>query len=172
MHQLDHYLPAAHHSVYTVTPVNLVPACADCNKVKSAYVAASAADQTLHPYFDNVQSQRWLVATVVATVPAALAFSVVCPGDWDDILKGRVATHFRVFRLGALYATHSAVELSNIRYGLQKMSMGKNNMEKIRSHLQDRAESCAAVHQNSWQRATYSALAESDWYCSGGFALV
>jgi len=41
--------------------------------------------------------------------------------------------------------------------------------KRISKHLRERAESCAQIHKNSWQKATFDALADSDWFCSGGF---
>ena len=62
---LDHYLPKTAFPLLCVTPSNLVPACSDCNKVKSDALPATAADQTLHPYFDDADQDAWLKAEVV-----------------------------------------------------------------------------------------------------------
>lgn len=81
-------------------------------------------------------------------------------------------THFRISMLGTLYATHAAVEISNMRHALKKMAATPGFAERIRQHLRERAESCAEVYENSWQRATFDALADSDWFCSSGFEAV
>jgi hypothetical protein len=169
VHQLDHYLPITGFPIFGVTAVNLIPACADCNKYKLAHIPANAGEQTIHPYFDNVEAERWLFARVKEIKPAALIFLVQTPNTWDEIKEERMATHFRTYRLGALYATHAAVEINNMRYLLQKMAVAPDSAQKISAHLRERAESCAAVHNNSWQRATLDALANSEWFCSGGF---
>lgn len=172
VHQLDHYLPIASFPVYGVTAINLVPACSDCNKYKLIHVAANAGEQTIHPYFDEVDAEQWLFGEVVESTPAAVRFSVNPPDTWDAVLVERVKTHFRIYRLGALYATHAAVEISNIRHALKKMATTPDFAERIRQHLRERAESCAEVYENSWQRATFDALADSNWFCSGGFQAV
>src|SRR6185437_1460043 len=59
--------------------------------------------------------------------------------------------------------------LSNIRYALKVMAV-QNSASVISSHLRERAKSCASASPNSWQRATYEALGDSDWFCEGGFA--
>ena len=69
-------------------------------------------------------------------------------------------------------ATHAAVEISNMRHALKKMAATQGFAERIRQHLRERAESCAEVYENSWQRATFDALADSDWFCSSGFETV
>jgi hypothetical protein len=87
-------------------------------------------------------------------------------------MSERMATHFRIYRLGALYATHVAVEISNMRYALTMLAAAPNSTERISQHLWGRAESCAKVYGNSWQRSTFEALAESEWFCAGGFETV
>jgi hypothetical protein len=170
--QLDHYLPITTFPVFGVTAVNLVPACGDCNKYKLAHVPTTASQQTIHPYFDNVEEEQWLFARVKEMKPAALVFSVNPPDSWDEVKAERMATHFRIYKLGALYTTHAAVEINNMRYALRKMAVATDSAQKISEHLSERAESCAQVHKNSWQRATFDALADSAWFCSGGFELV
>jgi hypothetical protein len=165
---LDHYLPQSAHPALTITTANLVPSCGECNKTKLALQAAQAGDQTLHPYFDDVDDDRWLFATVQETQPAALVFSANPPAGWDHVKRQRAASHFRVFGLAQLYASHSAVELNNIRFGLQQMAV-RNTPEEIQSHLRREALSRAAAQTNSWQRATYEAFAESEWFSAGGF---
>lgn len=169
VHQLDHYLPITRFPVFGVTAMNLVPACSDCNKYKLVHVPMTAAEQTIHPYFDEVDDERWLFGEVVEGRPAAVRFSVIPPGSWDAVKAERMKTHFRIYRLGALYATHAAVEIVNMRYALKKLSATAGFEQRIRQYLRGRAESCADAHENSWQRATFDALADSDWFCAGGF---
>lgn len=169
VHQLDHYLPIKSFPVYGISAINLVPACADCNKFKLFYVPTVATEQTIHPYFDNMDCERWLFAEVREVKPAAVTFSVKPPRSLDNVSAARLVTHFRVFKLGALYATHAAVEINNMRYVLRRMAEAPDSAHKISTHLRERAESCSKVYENSWQRATFDALADSHWFCSGGF---
>lgn len=169
VHQLDHYLPITSFPDYGVTAINLIPTCNDCNKYKLIHVPANAGDQTIHPYFDEVDDEQWLFGKVVESTPAAVRFSVNPPNHWDAVQVERLKTHFRIYRLGTLYATHAAVEISNMRHALKKMVATPDFAERIRQHLRERAESCSEVYENSWQRATFDALADSDWFCSGGF---
>jgi len=165
---LDHYLAQSLHSALVIAPINLIPACSDCNKAKLDAQPANAAEQTLHPYFDNVDDGIWLHATVEETTPASLRFFANPPADWPAVKRERVGNHFRKFGLGALYASHSAVELTNIQYGLKRIAE-RGSPEDIRAELVKRAESAREAHINSWQTVTYRALADSDWFCSGGF---
>lgn len=63
---LDHQLPKKHYPALVVTPINLVPACKDCNKAKSSNFPTKAEEVSLHPYYDDVENDRWLYADVHA----------------------------------------------------------------------------------------------------------
>lgn len=167
---LDHYLPKAHYPALVVTPLNLVPSCGDCNKSKLNAIPLGADEVGFHPYYDNVDGEKWLYAKVVTSTPAAVVFIVQASAAWDNILTERVRNHFRDMGLGALYASEAADELSNIRHQF----VGFHNaggMQRVRHELEERAESCAEAQRNGWRTATYQAWAESDWFCDGGFSL-
>ena len=51
---LDHHLPKALFPALAVTPLNLVPACSDCNKAKLGASPDTARDAPLHPYYDDL----------------------------------------------------------------------------------------------------------------------
>jgi hypothetical protein len=166
---LDHYLAQSLHANLTIVPANLVPACAECNKNKLDRQPANAADQSFHPYFDNFDDARWLRAQVVQGSPAALLFNVSQPPLWDAMKFERAQRHFNAFKLAPLYASHAGVELTNIRFSLSNIA-ARGSPEDIQAFLLDRAASARHANLNSWQTATYEALAESAWFCEGGFA--
>lgn len=171
VNQLDHYLPISDFPIYGVSPINLVPACSDCNKNKLARWANTANEQTLHPYFDDIEQERWLYAEVIEMRPAAIRFYVKPPVQWGVTTHERIRTHFTTFGLASLYATHAAIEISNIRFSLQRLAQGIDYTQKISFHLKEKAESCMHARLNSWQSASYDAMANSDWFCSEGFML-
>jgi len=167
---LDHHLPKSGFPALAVAPLNLVPACMECNKFKLAAVPQSAEDETLHPYFDDIENDRWLVAEVVEVQPAALRFSVQAPNGWTPVLAERVRRNFRMLKLSYRYSVEAARELAN----LEKIVTGlfdKAGLVEVRQHLLDVADSHETARMNSWQTAMYRALAASDWYCGGGFVL-
>lgn len=165
---LDHHLPKTHFPSLAVVPANLVPACSECNKVKLDTVPQTQEEQTFHPYFDDVENERWLEASVVERRPAALVFEVRPPATWSAVKASRAANHFAVFRLGLLYASQSATQLLNMRHFLTGLFRGAG-AEGVRRHLIEMAASCEMVNLNSWQSATYRALSSNQWYSEGGF---
>ncbi|MDR2997535.1 MAG: hypothetical protein LBU78_05405 [Microbacterium sp.] len=166
---LDHYLPRSVYSALSVTPLNLIPACLDCNTVKLDVHPKSEGEQTLHPYFDRVTDVRWLRCEVVEGAPAGVRFFVDEPPEWTASMTQRVRRHFSVFQLAELYAHHAVPEMSSNRSTLQMMKKVKRGEELIRSHLAEQARSALVADLNSWQGALYEALSSSEWYCSGGF---
>ena len=167
---LDHYLAQSLHANLTIVPLNLVPACAECNKNKLDHQPVDASDQSFHPYYDNFDDGKWLQAEVVQGSPVALRFSVASPPGWPAIKTQRAQHHFSAFKLGPLYASHAGVELSNMDFSLRRIAQ-RGAADDIRAYLDDRAVSALHSSPNSWQTATFEALAASDWFCSGGFAV-
>jgi len=166
---LDHYLPKALFPALCVAPDNLVPACSDCNKGKLDAVAATPSEVMLHPYFDDVESDPWLVAEVGETAPPSVRFYVDAPAGWSQELADRVSSQFTKLKLGRLYASQAAEELLNLQQALKNL-FAVGGAAAVAAHLAEFAASCRAHRVNSWQTAMYAAIADSQWFCDGGFA--
>lgn len=165
---LDHYLPKAHFATLSVTPLNLVPACSECNKVKLDVAPTKKEDQTLFPYFEDVSGVQWIQCSVISGKPAIVQFTVGEPPQCSSTLIRRVRHHFEVFRLGELYSHHANSDMTSIRWLLREL-FSKLGDQGVRNYLRDHARSARKASVNSWKAAMYDALAESDWYCTGGF---
>ncbi len=165
---LDHYMPKTKFPALVVAPLNLVPACSDCNKAKLAAVPTSAELVTLHPYYDDLGEEVWLRARVVELHPAAIRFDVLPPASWDAVLAARVRHHFKSFGLATLFASEAAEELMHMRHQLRSLRAA-GVRDGVKAELLRRAESCAAVRPNGWRAATYRACADNRWFVDGGF---
>ncbi len=147
---LDHYLPKSSNPVYTVTPINLLPSCPECNTAKSTHQAENANEQLFHPYFDEINDDRWLFGDVRETFPASVKFKPLPPIDWYETKKHKVINQFNVLELGRLYSSHAGVEISGMSYKLKKaFDGGGENAVKLR--LTEDAESWFQHHTNCWQ---------------------
>lgn len=166
---LDHYLPKTQFPALAVAPWNLIPACHDCNKAKSDVRPLTASEETIHPYYDDIEGEPWLVAEVVEGTPAALRFLVSPPAGWSEILTSRVQRQFKMLNLASRYAAKAAQELTELS-DLMNTNYADGGADDVRSLLQSTANSCRLVNVNGWRTASYQALADSDWYCRGGFA--
>jgi hypothetical protein len=165
---LDHHLPKAHFPALAVAPLNLLPACSDCNKAKLDAVPSRAEEVALHPYYDDLGDDIWLIARVVERRPTALRFKIAAPAAWDPVLTARVLNHFRSLGLADLYASEAAEELINIRHQLVTLR-ASDATAGVRDELQRRAISCAIGRANGWRAAAYRAWYASNWFCDGGF---
>lgn len=165
---LDHHLPKAHFPSLAVSPLNLIPSCQDCNKTKSEKIPRNSEQETLHPYYDDVESFSWVKAQLEESIPVVVEFYVDPPQNCDGVLKERLKHHFRAFELPALYSSHAAEELASIEYIAKKIfeDGGSNELKRF---LKDAAESRKQVNVNSWQTALYTCLYESEWFCQNRF---
>jgi hypothetical protein len=166
---LDHYLPKSEFPLLCAAPDNLVPCCSDCNTEKKQASPRSVSDVFVHPYFDRVDADRWLYASVVPGSPAAVFFSVSAPATWSPDLAGRVESHFRRLKLGNLYCALAAEELSNIR-GVLARDFSRGGERAVAITLTEQSASRSHHRTNSWQSAMYEALASDAWFRGGGFA--
>lgn len=165
---VDHYLPQSQYPKLTLTPINLVPACSDCNKAKLAQSPSNLQEQSLHPYFDELGSERWLVAEVQQTVPPTIIFRVQPVPSWPSVLAARVVHHFSMLGLAELYAAQTASEMADISFALIEVgdAAGANG---VCAHLERELRSRLRRDANSWQTAFYEALAGSEWFCAEGY---
>ncbi|OKJ78754.1 hypothetical protein AMK30_02175 [Streptomyces sp. CB02460] len=166
--QLDHVMPKSKFPTLCVDPLNLVPACGDCNTVKGDYEATCAEDTLLHPYVDRIDSERWLQARVIHEEIARLEFFTLAPAGWDDLLASRVHHHFELLKLGSLYAVQANRTLANIRQILTaQFRAGGETM--VRDYLASEAHTRLAVQRNGWEGVTYHALASDEAFVRGAF---
>lgn len=162
---LDHHLAKHRYHALAVNPLNLVPACRDCNTEK-----LDCDDDTLNPYFDDVRDQ-WLYARLIQGPPGeppTVEFFVDFPDNWPDRLRKRVENHFRVFQLAERFEVAAGSELTSIVYTLRRI-WDEERADGVRRHLLDLARGARLMAANTWQAALFDGLAASHWYCDGGF---
>ncbi|MGQ8367372.1 HNH endonuclease [Glaciecola sp. 1036] len=165
---LDHHLPKAHYPSLAVSPLNLIPSCQDCNKTKGEDIPRNSEQETLHPYYDDVEGFTWIKAKLTESIPVAIEFYVDPPRNCDELLKERLKHHFSTFKLASLYSSHAAEELASIEFISRKIFEDGGGGE-LENFLRDAAESRMQVNTNSWQTALYTCLSESQWFCQNRF---
>jgi len=161
---LDHYLPKMKFPSLAVSPSNLIPSCRDCNTGKGKKTFSSCIEETIHPYFDDIEGETWLYATIIEENEITITFEVRKPSPWSDILFKRVVNHFGEFCLNKLYSTHAAEEFAGVIYRLI-CTYKKVGSSGLKEHLIECYESYKMANLNSWKTAMYRALSESDWFC-------
>ncbi|WP_182344399.1 MULTISPECIES: hypothetical protein [Comamonas] len=151
-----------------VTPINLVPACSACNKIKLDFQPIEAKDLILHPYYDDVPKDIWLKARVLdVDCKPVFEYFADPPSEWPTLWASRVRAHLDTLKLPTLYASHAAEELINNRQSLQDLHLA-GGAAAVKAHCRDMQGSRQAAYLNSWQAACYGALVDSDWFCASG----
>lgn len=168
---LDHHLPKAHFPSLAVSPFNLIPACQDCNKTKSEDIPSCSEEETLHPYYDDVESFIWIKARLTESIPVVVEFYVDPPRECSQTLVRRMKYHFEVFKLASLYTSHAAEELACIEYSAQSVYNAGGSIA-LKNYLAETALGKQSVNLNSWQSALYICLSENDWFCEIRFKKV
>lgn len=165
---LDHFLPKADFPSLVVVPLNLIPACSDCNKQKLDKVPGRESEQTLHPYYDDVTREQWLFAEVKETTPGSIRFYILGVDVYGEVLNERINFHFIELGLGNLYMANANSTVTEIQFRLNKLHK-KGGKNAVKSYLKEEEESRRDNHVNSWNTAAYQAMMNSDWFCDGGF---
>ncbi|MET7989224.1 HNH endonuclease signature motif containing protein [Streptomyces sp. NPDC005281] len=165
---LDHFLPKRMFPALCVDPLNLVPACADCNHVKGEVFPSQAETTLLHPYLDRIDQDSWLEASVAEGDPVRLDFFVSPPPSWERVLIERTRHHFALFQLAEVFAVQANRTVSGIRRLLAKM-LEAGGVDAVRAYLSEEAATRLAHRLNGWEGVTYRTLARNDAFCSGAF---
>ncbi|MFD4865301.1 HNH endonuclease [Streptomyces sp. NPDC058412] len=167
--QLDHFMPKSSYPALCVDPLNLIPACSDCNKTKGDTKATRAEELPLHPYFDDIDSEPWLAARVIHEDGSVrLEFYVSPPDSWDQVLTDRARNHFRLFNLRKTYALQANWYIGEIRGRLRGI-LTRGGADAVRAELLEGADSSLSERPNSWIGVTYRSLAEDSAFCEGAF---
>lgn len=157
---LDHYMAKALYPSLAVTPQNLIPSCFDCNKSKRNNDFNDITDMTLHPYYDEVQSFEWLLATVVSTDPICIEYSVD-PNIEMSPLRQRLERHLTSFKLKNRYSKKAAEELTSMRAVFQ-MLIDIGGKENLRDFINTTYQGLCKEEKNSWRTALYKAMIDID----------
>jgi len=163
--ELDHYLPKSKYAGTTVHPPNLVPSCRDCNVEKQNYSPSARQPPVLHPYFDRTIEDRWLHAVLVRDLSAfpIVRFEVRTDPVNHPLIQ-RLEAHMNVFSLYRRFGVWAASTLNDFERLLASPLGSGLDLAGARRHLQLSGAQQSGGHANSWEQATYQAMAHSDWY--------
>ncbi len=168
---LDHYLAKTKYPSFVVSPINLIPACSECNKTKSADKAEEHITETIHPYFDDLGNERYLFMDVNENIEdendIILSFTIKKASNWDTDLYLRVENHFNKFNLNDLYISHAIDEI------ISQIDMWRDlNSEDLKKQLCELAGSAKKLGINSWKVALYEGLGNNEWFYTKGYKTI
>ena len=167
----DHHLPKSHYPDLSILPINLVPACHFCNYKKREKYPATAGQQTFHPYFDqHLMADNWVRATLNPGPPPVLVFETAAPPAWPALDQDRVRQHFDACGLAITFTTNANDELPIVR-DLLKLQARRGGAQAVQQFLNEERD-LHSTRPNSWQYATYRALAADAWLVNGGYLTI
>lgn len=158
---IDHYLPKSKYPLYSITLINLIPMCGECNRNKGDLDICKEEDAFIHPYFDkSIDEQNWLKCKIeYMNEGLVFVFDIVKPKEWDDLLYRRMKNQFNKLKLNSLYSKNAGSELNNNLYFLKKIAE-IGNLE-VKRYINDKIESFSKVYNNSWQISMFRAMLDS-----------
>lgn len=162
---LDHFLPKAHYTPLVITPANLVPACKDCNTAKDDVVVKTDDAAFFNPYYEDIDSQTWLIATLIENVDCkelTMIYSVDESISKKNIRDSiRLKNQFERLGLGNVYGIQASRELLTVKrrcIRIYKLNGRASVLQDIKDNIKDRYD-----NPNSWQSAMYRGL-KTIWF--------
>jgi 5-methylcytosine-specific restriction endonuclease McrA len=160
---LDHYLPRASYPEFSVLPLNLAPACWECNHAKGdVYLRDDAGPAFLHAYLDlGLRGIRFLFGEL-ATVGGEpmINYYVEPPQGLPDELGLRIRSHFTELDLEKHYLYEAINELNERRHAVASMWEAGADVVVVQDYFRREADSVAAASgANHWRFVLLEALA-------------
>jgi len=165
---LDHYLAKSHYPKLTVTPLNLIPACHECNKAKTSDFPKISSEEFIHPYFDDISRYSWLKAKIVTKEPLTLEYTVVNNPNYSPLLNQRIKFHFKNMNLANLYSLRAISEIIIFKSNIKNFTEKYSSLE-IKDLISINYKSQFEMNKNHWRTAFYEALINDKWFISTGY---
>lgn len=168
--EVDHYLPKESVGRLAIVPLNMIPACSECNGYKGEHTPTGRDDALIHPYFDNFRQVGWLEAVVRDGDPLPW-FSVRLAAGVTSVDGTRIRRQFELLRLNVLYSRLSGGVLPEYRQNLTRSLGGSHLSGARRIWLERKAidlEEDFGV--NFWKTVALRAWAASDWFIKEGYS--
>lgn len=160
---LDHYLPKSKFPMLAISPINLVPSCSDCNKDKLDESSNNKETQPIHPYFEDIDKEEWLFATIEPDERILVKYYVKRPDAWDEILYKRVCNHMKILGLYTLYSKSAGVEMTDIKIYLNQ-TYESSGVEGVKKFIENMLVSFTVSNKNSWKIAMYREMCNNKWF--------
>lgn len=166
---LDHFLPKSIFPHLSVSPLNLVPCCYECNKTKGTYIPTCGEEELIHPYFDNIDEHCWLTAEITGTIYPVVEFKIVQPEPWSTLLYTRVKNHFDTYDLESLYVSNAMNSLNSHKKGFKILRSQNNGIDVLKEHIDLLYVSFREHNLNSWETALFRALLHNEEFFNSSF---
>jgi hypothetical protein len=168
---LDHHLPQVAYGALSIYSRNLVPMCETCNNRKRAHAPEGPAQQLVHPYFDIVPNEQFLVADINVVSGAILAdFRVRKTQGMSSLLFERLKFQVERQQLSVRYRSEVNVFLASQEISFSDAFGVDESSARLRDFL---LRSSRAMDRNfglnDWRSALLRGLSNNQQFCEGAF---
>lgn len=169
---LDHHLQRAHYRPVSIFPLNLIPACAQCNRIKPKNQIVDPAKHGLNSYLEDVTTYKFLVANVSIepiTRAVVVEFQVRQSFGMSDEMFNRLTNHLVVFDLQERYGTQINIYLSGLETSFLDNYNSGGGAAVARFLRKSSKASEKQFGWNDWRAALLRGLCKCRDFCDGGF---
>lgn len=149
---LDHFLPKSLYPSLSITDINLLPSCSDCNKDKS-----NSDEIYINYYFEDIDDECYLSChPIFKEKDVIFDYRLDKPSTWDNDKFQRLSTQFNKTNLLKYYAEQAQIEFSRKQRSFIRLAHQPSSLENELKDLVSDEESVLGI--NSLQSALWRGL--------------
>ncbi|MBO9687089.1 MAG: HNH endonuclease [Mitsuaria chitosanitabida] len=169
--ELDHFLQKDIYKAFSVFPLNLVPCCGPCNRMKPKQPSALAEQHQVHVYLEDV-SQYDMLRADVAIAPATggllIGFRLQQPAHMPAELFNRVVHHMTTFKLRERFVRQTNIFLAGLETAMDDAFEAGPLV--LQQYLGRTAASIARrAGNNDWRSALMAGLSACPAFFGGAY---
>jgi hypothetical protein len=169
---LDHHLQRAVYKLLSIFPLNLVPACATCNRRKPRSPASDSTKHLLNVYLEDFTDHAFFVVHAELDSISGglkLTFQIAKTHGMSDEVFDRLKHHIEIFHLQDRLLHQANIYLGDFEVALADQ-LASGDAPAVKDYLTRCANANAKRHGlNDWRTALLKGLTDCDAFCAGGF---
>jgi len=169
---LDHHLQKAIYKLLSIFPLNLIPACATCNRGKPRAPDPNRSKHLLNVYLEDCTTHAFFVVRASIDPMSGglqLEFGIEKAAGMSQELFDRLEHHLEIFDLQKRLLHQANIYLGDFEVALADQ-FGSGGAASIKDFL-ERCSAASAIRHglNDWRTALMRGLAQCQEFCAGGF---
>lgn len=169
---LDHYLPKDAYPEFSILPLNLVPACSDCNNFKSNFIRSTEGARFIHPYFDDISSLPPLLKATIGLLEDGVSIDFSANDELPPDVRANTSAQVDKLRLADRYSWAGNQELFH-RVGSLAEEYCDGGWSAVAALARRRSAQLSRSHgRHYWMSALYSGVSRSREFCDEGFEVL
>jgi 5-methylcytosine-specific restriction endonuclease McrA len=157
---IDHYLPKSKFPEFSIFPLNLLPCCGECNRIKADAFLKDGERQIINFYFDPLPSERYLNVRInyLDDMPIAEYYLKRNSGITEKMFS-LIKAHYGRLNLFQRLQESSVETFSETRASMLNKQI--TSIETVKALLLEKAQFLSVYNSsNYWQAVLYEAVAD------------